>query len=276
MLKLITTLALLAVCHAHIIKPACDLLSIQNIIYQKEVLKENVNEPYQMAIDYNTNTLFFSYSAVNPTTEATVFEQAYLNLKTKEFNSISGIIGGFAATVDNTNNNVYLGGRNGIYAYDYEKNKATHVNPNGYSIWQMFFKDKLYYTAYPQERVYTFEDGNSIILPELSRTMVQLVALDNDLNMYFSNSSGLFLLNKSDNVIAKLGEYTINSFTADINGNLYFSTPSGFYKIDKKNVLQLADVDDVFGLVVDGDNNLIYGSGDKIIRLSATTKTNCF
>ncbi|XP_063360758.1 ommochrome-binding protein-like [Cydia amplana] len=276
-MKLIITLAVLAVSHAHIIRPACDLISIQSTIYQKEVLKENVSDPYQMAIDYNTNTLFFSYSAANPITEGDVFEQAYLNLKTNEFHIISGIIGGFAATVDNTNHKVYLGGRNGIYAFDNEADKATHVNPNGYSIWQLFFKDKLYYTAYPQERAYTFEGGNSIIVPELSDTMVQLVALDNDHNMYFSNSSGLFRLNKSDKLIVQLGEYTINSFTADINGNLYFSTPSGFYNIDNnKNVHQLVDVDDVFGLVVDGDNNFIYGSGDKIIRLTPTTKKHCF
>ncbi|XP_063533223.1 ommochrome-binding protein-like [Cydia strobilella] len=274
-MKLIITLALLAAGHAHIIKPACDLLSIQSIIYQKEVLKENVNDPYQMAIDYNTNTLFFSFSAANPITEVDKFEQAYLNLKTNKFHIISGIIGGFAATVDNNNHKVYLGGRNGIYEYDYEADKATHVNPKGYSIWQLFFKDKLYYTAYPQERVYTFEGGNSTIVPELRHTMVQLVALDNDHNMYFSNSSGLFRLNKSDKLIVKLGEYNINSFTADINGNVYFSTPSAFYNIDKKkNVHQLADLDDVFGLVVDGDN-FIYGSGDKIIRLTPTTKKNC-
>ncbi|XP_061711109.1 ommochrome-binding protein-like [Cydia pomonella] len=270
-MKLIITLALLAVSYAHIIKSACDLLSIQDIIYQKEVLKKNVNDPYQMTIDYNTNTLFFSHSRANPKNNEDVFESAYLNLATNEYNIIPGILGGFSAAVDNNKHKVYLGGRNGIYEYDYETKRATHVNPNGYSIWQLFFKDKLYYTAYPQERVYTFEGGKSLIVPELKRTSAQLVALDNNYNMYFSNSSGLFCLNKSDKNIIQLGEYTINSFTADVNGNIYFSTPSAFYNIDNnQKVNKLVDLDDVFGLVVDGKNNFIYGTGDKIIRLSPT------
>ncbi|XP_048007601.1 ommochrome-binding protein-like [Leguminivora glycinivorella] len=267
-MKLIITFALLTVGNAHIIKPGCDLISIGNVVYQKDVLKDNINDPYQMAIDYNTNTLFFSHSRDNPKNNEDVFESAYLNLDTNEYNIIPGIIGGFAAAVDNTKHKVYLGGRNGIYEYNYESKKAVHVNPKGYSIWQLFFKDKLYYTAYPQERVYTFVDGKSELVSELKRTMAQLVALDNNYNMYFSNSSGLFCLNKSDKNSVQLGDYTINSFTADKNGNLYFTTPSAFYKINEKNVHLLAHVDDVFGLVVDGENNFIYGTGDKIIKIS--------
>jgi ligand-binding sensor domain-containing protein len=272
-MKLIITLALLAVSQAQFNEPGCNnVISIRNISYEQELLKDNMNSPYQMVIDYDTNTLFFSYTA---NSEDNMFKSVCLNLNSNEYRPIPGIKGGFAAAVDRNSHKVYLGGRDGIYEYDYATHKATNVNPDGHNIWQMFAKDTLYYTAYPEERVYSFEGGNSAIVPELKRTMVLQIAIDNNNNMYFSNSSGLFFSRKFDKEIIKLGEYNVKSFTSDFNGNLYFSTTSSFYEIDiKQNVNKLVEVDND-GMVVEKDNNFIYASRNSIIRLKATKK-QCF
>lgn len=268
---LLISMMLLAFSQARVIDTECDLVSIHNINHEKQVLLKNKNSPYQMTIDYDTNTLYFSYTASGELDDT--FKSAYINLKTNEYSTIPGISGGFASAVDRHSQKVYLGGGDGVYEFDVSTHKATHIDRNGNNIWQMFFSDKLYYTAYPAEQVYTFKDGLSNLLPELQDTKALLVATDSKNNLYFKNSSGLFYYKKSNSETVFLGDYNINSLTADINNNLYFSTPGGFYNIDKnQGVNKLADVYDVYGLVVESDNNLIYATSNSIIRLTPTKK----
>ncbi|XP_045765809.1 ommochrome-binding protein-like [Maniola jurtina] len=236
---------------------------------KKEVLKNDISSPYQLAIDYDTNTLFFSYTRED--SEKSTFESAYINLKTNEFNIIKGIKGGFANAIDQENHIVYLGGENGIYKFDYKTNLAKHIDGTSGKIWQMFFKKYLYYTTYPEEEVYIFKNGQSYKVPQLSHTRGMLIAIDNADNIYFSNSSGLFICADISN-ITNIGDYNINGFTSDVNGNLFFSTPNGIYAIDSNNksVKQLVLIDDIYGVAVEHNGNIIYASEDSIVRLEPT------
>nr|ABK22491.1 unknown [Picea sitchensis] len=270
-MKLVISLMLLAFSQARVIETDCDVVTIHNINHEKQVLLKNINGPYQMTIDYDTNTLFFSYTAEGETND--IFKSGYINLKTNEYNTITGIAGGFASAVDKHSQKVYLGGRDGVYEFNAATHKANHIEKDGKNIWHMFYSDKLYYTDYPNENVYTFKDGVSALLPELQDTKALLIATDGKDNLYFKNSSGLFCYKKAKGETVFLGDYNLNSLTADINNNLYFSTPQGFYNIDENQVVnKLADVSDVYGLVVESDNNLIYSSSNSIIRLTPTKK----
>ncbi|KAI8424206.1 hypothetical protein MSG28_002786 [Choristoneura fumiferana] len=154
-MKLVISLMLLAFSQARVIETDCDVVSIHNINHEKQVLLKNINGPYQMTIDYDTNTLFFSYTAEGETND--IFKSGYINLKTNEYNTITGIAGGFASAVDKHSQKVYLGGRD----------------------------------DYPNENVYTFKDGVSALLPELQDTKALLIATDGKDNLYFKNSSDL-------------------------------------------------------------------------------------
>ncbi|XP_047528913.1 ommochrome-binding protein-like [Vanessa atalanta] len=274
-MKLLVLLVVLAYsATARIIDENCDGIIVHNINHIKEVLKENIDSPYQLAIDYDTNMLFFSYSSYDNVSK---FISAYINLKTNEFQIINGINGGFANGVDGRSNTVYIGGNDGIYKFDFESKRAQHIDGTTHNIWQMFFKNDLYYTNYPQENVYVYKDGESERVPELLETKAMLVAIDNNDNIYYSNSSGLFVHKKAKNYVSYLGDYNLNGITSDISGNLFFSTPDGIYSIDDKSkrIEKLATITNIYGVAVESDGNIIYASQDSIVRLKPT-KTHCF
>lgn len=241
---------------------------IHNVCHHKEIIKDGLGHPYQLAMDYSTNTLFFSISSNDSYTK---FDSAHVNLISKEFQIIEGLIGGFAHAVDSKTGTVYIGGSDGIYKFDYKTNTAKHIDGSTKAIWQMFHKKHLYYTVYPEEHVYVYKDGQSQRLPRLNGTKAMLVAIDNDDNIYFSNSSGLFYKNSEYN-INFLGDYVLNSITSDKNGNLYFSTPSEIYYVDRKfqKIEKLIALDDIYGVAIDSKGDVIYASEDSIIRLQPT------
>ncbi|CAH0725206.1 unnamed protein product, partial [Brenthis ino] len=272
-MKIIVLLSFFAYIEARVVNENCNGVVVHNINHQQEILKDDVTSPYQLAIDYDTNNLFFSYSTGEI---KTLFESAYINLKTNEFQIIEGINGGFANAVDNKANVVYLGGNDGIYKFDYNTKIATHIDGTSHNIWQMFFKNELYYSTYPEEHVYVYKDNHSQRVSQLVDTRGMLVALDNDDNIYFSNSTGLFIYKKVKDYTFYLGDYNLNAITSDINGNLFFSTPSGIYSIDSdsKKIENLASIENIYGVAVESDGNIIYASDRSVIRLKPT-KTKC-
>ncbi|XP_023948988.2 ommochrome-binding protein [Bicyclus anynana] len=273
-MKLIILLALFAYAGARIPIENCDGIVVHNIKHEPQILKSNISSPYQLAIDFNTNTLFFSYSSSDPDKS---FESAYFNLKTNEFGIITGIQGGFANAVDEHRNIVYLGGQDGIYQFDYETKAAKRLKVTDHNIWQLFFKKDLYYSSYPDEHVYVVKNDQPHRVPELIDTKGMLVAIDNLDNIYFSNSSGLFVHKKIKNYISYVGDYNVNGITYDLNGKLFFSTPDGLYYIDDntKQVEKLTSIENVYGIAIEADGSIIYASEDNLIRLRPT-KTYCF
>lgn len=252
------------------IQPKC--VTIRNVAYEEEILKDNVHFPYQLTLDYDTKTLFFSYTA--RTSE--IFKLAYLNLKSNDYGLVNGIKGGFATAVNKQSHIVYMGGEGGAYQFDYDTKSATRLNIKyDVNIWQMFYKDGLYFTTYPEEKAYLYKNQEVIQVPNL-KDKVMALGVTKDGNYIYSNSSGLFIYNKSIGKASNIGDYVVNGITSDINGNIYFSTPSGIYYIDDENndIEELLKQEDIYGVAVEGNGNIIYANEDSIIRLKPTKK-NC-
>lgn len=260
---------------AQVTDEACDGIVINNVIHEQQVLKE-IHAAYQLTIDYNTNTLFFSYSDDK---SGSAYDSAYINLNTNESKIIKGINGGFASAVDEIQKVVYLGGKDGIYRFDYATKVATHIDGTNHNIWQMFFKKYLHYTTYPEEEVYIFKELQSSRVPELNSTKGLLIAVDNYDNIYFWNSTGLFVHNNADDQVTFVGDYDVNGFTSDSKGKVFFSTGDGLYYIndDTKKVETLALIGngEVFGMAVEADGSIIYASLNSLIRLKPTN-VNCY
>ncbi|KAL4706623.1 hypothetical protein ACJJTC_009035 [Scirpophaga incertulas] len=262
--------ALFAIGQCRMVKPCNGSVTIENVVQNQNVLIANVSMPYQFAIDYDTNTLFFSYTA----NKEEMFESNYLNLKDYTNGVIKGVSGGFAHAVDTGKQIVYIGGSNGIYTFDYNTKKATNIHITSDSIWQLFYKDGLYFTTHPDEKVYIYKDGQVTLVPELAHTKAMLVAVDNRKNMFYYRSSELHMLQNGTNF--KLGDYVINAFNADIHGNIYFSSPSAIYRIKENNeIVKMITLPNVFGFAVKSDNTLIYGTENNIIEL-VPTKEMCY
>ncbi|XP_068631278.1 ommochrome-binding protein-like isoform X2 [Battus philenor] len=249
----------------------CDGVNINGVMHIKEVLKTNLDSPYQFSIDYATNTLFFSSSIQ---TEDQRFQLGYLNLETKELNVVNDIKDGFASAVDHSSNTIYLGANGGIYQFNVKSKQTNQVYSIGQNIWQMFYNNGLYYTTYPTEEAYFFANGNSQKVPELKGTKVMLIALDGKQDIYFTNSSGLFKYIKSNKSVLNLGEYIINGLNSDVNGKLYFTSPNGIFKIneDLNTVERLVTLDNVYAAAVEKDGSILCGTEDSIVRFKKSDK----
>lgn len=255
----------------------CDVVVVRNNNYEKQVLKNNVHAPYQLAIDYQTNTLFFS---LTPEVDGkTVLKSAYFNLKTNEYGEITGIKDGMANAVDSNSHTVYLGGKDGIYTYDYTTKKAKNVGITDSSIWQMFFcpVHGLFYATYkPDEKSFVYKDGQVKPVAALADTKTRLVAVGEHHDIFFANASGIFAYAMHKHAFFNLGDYNVNGFARDINGKLYFSTPNGIYFINEQlrkmeSLVSVTD-DSIYGVAIDSDNNIIYALEDSIVKLVPTTK----
>lgn len=273
-MKLIILSTLLALATARVVDnkiTRCDGIIVNGINHEKEVLKEYTDKPYMMSIDYDTNVLFYTYTGPH----ATSFIPAALNLKTKENYIISGVSGGFATSVDPKTHKTYIGGADGIYGFDYQSKAVTKLDITTENIWQVFAKDGVYFTTYPDEYAFVYKNGELKKIAGIDDNKAMLVGLDKDDNIFFSNSSGLFLRPKDDEKTVKVGEYTVNSFTADANGKLFFSTPTGIFSLNEvtKNdakISKLAGINNIYGAVVESDGSLIYAADNSIVRLKST------
>jgi len=249
----------------------CDGIIVNGINHEKEVLKEYVDKPYMMSMDYDTNVLYYTYTGPLGTS----FIPAALNLKTKENYLISGVEGGFATSVDPKTHKIYIGGSNGIYAFDYQTKATTKLDITNDNIWQVFAKDGVYFTTYPHESAFAYKNGERKKIAGIGDSKALLVGLDKDDNIFFSNSSGLFFRPKDDDKAINIGDYTVNSFTADANGKLYFSTPTGIFTLNEvtKNdakVSKLTGINNIYGAVIESDGTIIYAAENSIIRLKST------
>lgn len=249
----------------------CDGVSINGLMYTKEVIKPNLDSPYQFTIDYTTNTLFFSYSTQNKDER---FKLAYLDLVSKEFNVVPGIKDGFASAVDQATGKVFLGAKGGVYSFNLKAKQANLLQPTNQNIWQMFYKDGLYYSTYPKEEAYFIKDGASNRVEELKETRAMLIALDENKNMYFSNSSGLFKYNKSIKEILPLGDNVVNGMNSDVNDEIYFTSPNGIFKINDKfnTVERLVTLDNVYAAAIEKDGNILCGTDEGVVRFKKIDK----
>ncbi|XP_050680826.1 ommochrome-binding protein-like [Leptidea sinapis] len=235
-----------------------------------ETLKSDLDRPYLLAVDYSTNTVYFSYSL---NLDDDVFKTAFVNLNTKEFGEVAGINNGFAQTVDEKNHDIYIGGSDGVYKYSHNAKEAQFLSQLG-NIWTLYFKDVLYYSVFPSQFLYTFANGVSARFKDLEDTKVDHFIIDNDDIMFYTNSTGLYGQKKGTKDSVLYREYSkdgVRGLTTDINGNAFICIADGIYKINKVNTSldKVLSVDDAFGLAFDNENNIVYSDAMRLVRVKS-------
>ncbi|CAB3236897.1 unnamed protein product [Arctia plantaginis] len=254
--------------NSRMLKSSCIL--IRDTYYEKELLNNNVYLPYQLSIDYSINTLFFTYTGKSTTSEDLLslsYKVAFLDLETKYLGHVNDVNGGFATAVDNINGSVYIGGANGIYLLSKEWVTARNLDVIDLNIFQMFYRDGLYFTIFPEEEVFLYQDKKVWEIPEFYvKDKVKMFAVKKDGVFVFSNSSGLYSYNETTRAVLKCGNYTVTGFTSDASNNLYFSTLNSIYYFGD-SIEELANLGDLFGLAIAKNGDFIYALKDSIYRL---------
>ncbi|XP_034841130.1 ommochrome-binding protein-like [Maniola hyperantus] len=254
----------------------CDGVVIDNVYHDIEILKTDIDRPYLLAVDYSTNTVYFSYSLNK---DDDVFKTAYVNLNTKEYADLQGISNGFAQTVDQKNHEIYIGGSDGLYKYNHITKTGERIGAKDNDIWIIYFKDILYYSTFPDQFLYTFINGESSRFKDLENTKVDQFVIDNEDIMFFTNGTGLFGQKKGTQaaVLYKASSEGIRGLTTDINGNVFVCTVNGIFKIDKSTVSveKVVDIDDAFGLAFDNENNIVYSDATNLVRLKPNKSKTC-
>ncbi|XP_050358177.1 ommochrome-binding protein-like [Nymphalis io] len=275
---ILTTAAIIqaAVIKEDEVKP-CDGVIIDDVYHEIEELKKDIDRPYSLAVDYSTNRVYFSYSLNK---DDDVFKTAYVNLNTKEFANIEGVNNGFAQTIDHKTHEVYIGGSDGIYKYNQKTKSAEFFGEKEANIWNIFFKDVLYFSIFPSQFLFTYINGQSVRYRDLEDTKVDQFIIDNEDIMFFTNATGLFSQVKGTKQATLYQEYPnegVRGLASDVNGNIYLCLRDGIYKVDKSDVSlrKIVEIDDVFGLAFDNDNNIVYSDATKLIRLKPNKDKTC-
>ncbi|XP_013194808.1 ommochrome-binding protein [Amyelois transitella] len=275
-MKLIIILSILVISQAAVIKEDgnennCGGVEINGVHHREEVLKENMDRPYLLTVDRSKDVLYFSYNVVENSDN---FISARLNLKTEEFKTIDDVPNGFAQTVDEATNDVYIGGSDGLYKYDYSTHKSEAIGEKGSDIWNVFFKDVLYFSVFPSQFLYTLSYGEVSRFKDLQDTKVDHFVIDSNDVMYFTNATGFYGQRKgtSTATVYKEQERTdngIRGIAIDTRGKVHICLQTGIFVLntDTNSLDSVLQIDDAFGLAFDSSNNIIYSDATRLVRL---------
>nr|AAF89672.1 diapause-associated protein [Ostrinia furnacalis] len=236
------------------------------------VLMKDVEKPYQLGLDRDTNTLFFSYTVDEQRRregDDNAFRSAYVNLKDGTSGTIPGVHNGFANAYDTQQKIVYIGGDTGVHKFDYRTKTASNLNITESNIWQMFYKNGLYFTTYPDQKAFVYKNDRLRLVPELMDVKATLVALEKGDSIVYSLDGDL--RRTSEGRVYELGSYNVNGFNTDVNGDLYFSTSDAIYQVDGNTVQKFAAFPDIYGFAFEGDKQIIYGTENSVMRLTLTS-----
>lgn len=231
------------------------------IPHKKVVMLADANIPYKFTIDRNSNSLFFCINADEFSDQS--FQSVVLNLDSGLATIIPGIRNGFASAVDQATGNVYLGGSDGIFKYNYRTNDIEQpALVNRIDIFDMYFTDELYFVDTAKQHLYVYRDGIKTLVSELKDNLIQHFVIDVNSDIYFVNPSGLFVLEKGRKfpMLINGNDVSIRGATTDVNGHPYFVAQDGIYSIDKesKQLAKIVSVNRGYGLAFDKENNIVY------------------
>ncbi|CAH2059041.1 unnamed protein product, partial [Iphiclides podalirius] len=254
----------------------CNRIKIHDRWYDREVLWANLGRPFNLYAHKTTNIIFFSYTV--PETYSDVdFQLAFIDLNTKEFQNIAGIRGGCSVAIDHSNDEIYLGGSDGIYKYNIMTKLADFYREAGKNIWALFFRRNLFYISYPDQRLHIEVDGKFALVKEFEGFEVDHfhVTGDNE-NIYFANKTGFYKYdNDKQRVIVINDVITVRQISEDNDGDLYVCTNLGvFIDLKHEGFKKVLDFKNIYSLTFDKDNNVIVSDEKRIVKLMQTL-TGC-
>lgn len=256
-------------------KTKCNRLKVGDKFYDREVLWANVGRPYNLIVNKQTNTLFFSYSSLEPYADVD-FQLAYYSIDNQEHQTIAGIRGGCTTAIDNESEDIYVGGSDGIHKFNMLTKIADFYKEKGQNIWYLFYKKNLFYIKYPDQRLHLEVDGKFAVVKEFADFQIDNFYVTVFDEIFFANQTGLFKFDSDRRKIVILNEMLqVRQFAEDNDGNLFICTNVGILMDSKVDGFKkIVDHKGIFGLTFDRDNNFIISDTNSLLKLRISEK-NC-
>ncbi|KAI5645407.1 ommochrome-binding protein-like [Phthorimaea operculella] len=239
--------------------------------YTKRVILADANIPYKLSLDRNTNSLFFCINADEFSDQS--FHSVILDINSGVTSVIPAIRNGFASAVDLATSTVYLGGSDGIYKYNYNTRSIEGTSLIGsIDIFDMYYHKHLYFVDTAYQNLYALREGNKNLISEVKGCLIHHFAFDKNDDLFFINSSGLFVLPRGakspvrqDNIS---GDLHFRGVTTDMYGWVHFVAHDGIYSFENRaSLVKELQLNNGYGLAFDKGNNIIYSEERSITRL---------
>lgn len=249
-------------------KIACDGLIFHHVYYDKEVLFTRIGKPYNLVYHKFSGILFFSHTVAE--TMHVDFAIRACHLDSKKCTDVKGIDGGYAIAYDIMNDDIYMGGHNGIYQYNFLTKQAEFFDAKGKSIWALFIRKNFYYIEYPGQKLYVYKETGFVEVAEAVGIEVDHFHVSRTNQIYFSNKTAVFkVISAGKNTEVLSDEVIVKQIAEDHYGEIYFACLDGIYVEDKLDVgvTKVITIDQCFGLTFDNEDNVIYSDKNSINRL---------
>lgn len=251
---------------------ACNRIQIGEQWYELFVIWSHIGRPYNLNLLRSTNVLFFSYSLSELYSDVE-FELGYINIDTLEANVIAGVKGGCTIAIDQGNDVVFLGGSDGIYKYSINTKIANLYKEKGKNIWSLFFRKKLFYISYPNQRLHIEIDGNFLRVKEFEDFEVDHFFVTRNNEIYFANKTAFYIINNIDLKAEMLNDLIIvRQIAEDNEENIYLVTNMGIYVMSDLFLMKrIVDMRNIYGLAFDRQNRMIFSDDTSIIVLKPSS-----
>lgn len=266
--KMLFLFALISNAFAGEIRIVCDGVIFNDAYYDKEILFENHGRPYNLVLHKYSGVLFFSHTVQNGT--LVDFGIVSCHVERRKCMDIDGMSGGYAIAYDLGNDDIYFGGHDGIYKYNFMTRAAEFFAEQGKSIWGLFVKNHFYYIEYPTQKLYVYQNDMFVKVAEAQNIEVDHFFISKRNDIYFSNKTALYKIERTDKDVLHLNdEIMVRQITEDAYGDVYFVASDGIYLEDKPflRIKRVAKIDEAFGLTFDGNDHAIYSDISTIYRL---------
>lgn len=259
-------------------KPVCEGISVHGKIHKEELLINGINRPYQLSYYKKNKTdhlLYFSYNVglQNASTFMIGYTEGYTTYWAAPVPTpIPAVKNGFATALNHADDIIYLGGSEGIYVQNLTARGSaeTHLLIPKHDIWDLFFKEHLYFIAFPSRRLYKVHSQNETEIQKHIHEKLYHFVIDGDGDTFISNKSGLYMIkNDTNHRIHIKGAKVFRAFEVNRKGVAYFCGQNEVYVADKEkhSLVEIATIKNIFGLTFDEDDNMIYSDPHQIIRL---------
>ncbi|CAK1594743.1 unnamed protein product [Parnassius mnemosyne] len=250
----------------------CDGIIFQQVYYDKEVLVTNLGRPYNLVLHKYTGDLFFSHT-IHTGTQVD-FGIMACHVDSKKCYPVDGVPGGYAIGYDSAKDDLYFGGHNGIYKYNFVTKKAEFFAEEGKSIWGIFVKSNFYYIEYPTQRLYVYRRKKFVQVAKAIGIEILIFFISKKLEIYFSNKTALYKVDKVSKLPIVLNDEIITRQIVEDNyGDVYFCADDGIYIEESPfhRVKRAAYINQGFGMTFDEHERIIYSDRNSIYILNPSS-----
>nr|XP_037876604.1 ommochrome-binding protein-like isoform X1 [Bombyx mori]XP_037876605.1 ommochrome-binding protein-like isoform X1 [Bombyx mori] len=247
---------------------SCDGVVFHDVYFDKKLLFSNYGRPYNLVMHKYTGILFFSHTIQNGTLVDFVITACHLEKNVCR--DIAGVPGGYAIAYDSSNDDIYFGGHDGLYKYNFLTRSAEFFAEKGKSIWGIFIKRNFYYIEYPEQKLYVYQNDVFVKVAEAINIEIDNFFISKHHDIYFSNKTALYKIGKTKtNAIIMNDDVLIRQIVEDGYGDVYFCGSDGVYLEAKPYVKtkKIAVVENMFGITFDENDKVIYSDEHAIYRL---------